>query len=240
MAAVTSIMRVQQILLGQINDLLRPLGLNFPRYEALMLLLFSLRGALPLGKMGERLQVHATSVTNIVDRLESDGFVRRSPHSRDRRTVLAEITPSGRRVAGRATRILNEASFSMSPFTSKELEGRMVSRRPQLGQRTAVFPTRSPLLSGVYRISTTDIASDQGFWSTSHAHSNLTPSGFTSRALRSSAPSPTATGVDRELDGTAQNVQERLSPQPRSRALRLPGYCPVGLAPLPFPLAIHA
>jgi len=52
MRAVTSIMRAQQILLGRLNELLKPLGLTFPRYEALMLLYYSRRGTLPLGLMG--------------------------------------------------------------------------------------------------------------------------------------------------------------------------------------------
>src|SRR3954463_9326257 len=96
MAAVTSIMRAQQVLLARLNDLLRPHGLTFPRYEALMLLSFTRTGALPLGKIGERLQVHRTSVTNIIDKLEADGFVRRVPHAADRRATLAEITDAGR------------------------------------------------------------------------------------------------------------------------------------------------
>ena len=95
MSAVTSIMRVQQILLARLNDELKPFDLTFPRYEALMLLYYSRRGALPLGKMGDRLQVHRTSVTNIIDGLERSGFVRREPHERDRRTTLAAITESG-------------------------------------------------------------------------------------------------------------------------------------------------
>src|SRR5690606_8477396 len=41
MAAVTSIMRVQQILLARLNDTLKPFDLTFPRYEALMLLFYS-------------------------------------------------------------------------------------------------------------------------------------------------------------------------------------------------------
>ena len=41
--------------------LLRPYGITFSRYEALVLLTFSRRGSLPLSKIGERLQVHATS-----------------------------------------------------------------------------------------------------------------------------------------------------------------------------------
>ena len=75
MSAVTSIMRVQQILLARLNDELKRFDLTFPRYEALMLLYYSRRGSLPLGKMGDRLQVHRTSVTNIIDGLERSGFV---------------------------------------------------------------------------------------------------------------------------------------------------------------------
>lgn len=75
MAAVTSIMRAQQILLAELDGVLKPYGLTFARYEALVLLTFSREGALPLRKMGERLMVHPTSVTNTIDRLETQGLV---------------------------------------------------------------------------------------------------------------------------------------------------------------------
>jgi DNA-binding MarR family transcriptional regulator len=122
MAAVTSIMRVQQLLMAELNALLKPLDLTFPRYEALMLLQFSSRGSLPLGKIGERLQVHRTSVTNIVDQLEGSGFVRRVPHDADRRAVLAEITPAGRRAATRATDALHAAEFGLGGADRDDLE----------------------------------------------------------------------------------------------------------------------
>jgi DNA-binding MarR family transcriptional regulator len=122
MAAVTSIMRVQQLLMAELNALLRPLALTFPRYEALMLLEFSARGSLPLGKVGERLQVHRTSVTNIVDQLERSGFVRRVPHDEDRRAVLAEITPAGRRAAAAATEALHGAEFGLGGTGRDDLE----------------------------------------------------------------------------------------------------------------------
>ena len=96
MAAITSIVRAQQLFLGRIDAVLRPLELTFARYEVLMLLLFSRRGALPLNKIGARLQVHPTSVTNAVDRLEEQDLIKRVPHSSDRRTTLAEILPVGR------------------------------------------------------------------------------------------------------------------------------------------------
>lgn len=122
MAAVTSIMRAQQLLLASLNEALKPFGLTFARYEALMLLLFSRSGGLPLGKIGERLQVHPTSVTNIIDQLESGGFVRRVPHESDRRTTLAELTKEGRRAAEKATKVLNDASFFTGPLGPRELD----------------------------------------------------------------------------------------------------------------------
>ena len=122
MAAVTSIMRAQQVLMARLNDILRPLSLTFPRYEALMLLSFTRTGALPLGKIGERLQVHRTSVTNIVDKLEADGLVRRVPHREDRRATLAEITGAGRETARRATEALNAAAFGIDALGNDEQE----------------------------------------------------------------------------------------------------------------------
>ena len=122
MVAVTSIMRAEQILIARLNALLRPWRLTFPRYEGLMLLHFSRSGSLPLGKMGARLQVHPTSVTNIVDGLERLGYVVREPHEQDRRTTLARITDEGRAAAEAATAALNEARFGTEPLHRGELE----------------------------------------------------------------------------------------------------------------------
>lgn len=134
MGAVTSIMRAQQILLARLNELLRPFDLTFPRYEALMLLFFSRNGSLPLGKMGERLQVHRTSVTNIVDGLEKLGYAERRPHERDRRTTLALLTDRGREVAQEATEILNAERFGTAPLSGDDLgELQAVLRRLRQG-----------------------------------------------------------------------------------------------------------
>ena len=121
MAVVTSVMRVQQIMLRDVEAVLRPFGLTFARYEVLMLLGFSRRRALPVGKVGERLQVHPASVTNAVDRLERDGFVERVANPADGRSVLAQITDAGRDVAEEATGALNEQVFSTLPLADSEL-----------------------------------------------------------------------------------------------------------------------
>jgi len=120
MAVVTSIMRVHQVLLSRVEAILRPLGLTFARYEVLMLLRFSRTGSLPVGKIGERLQVHPASVTNAVHRLEQDGFVVRSVNPADGRSVLAEITRNGREVTKGATVRLNDDVFSSVPMSSAQ------------------------------------------------------------------------------------------------------------------------
>lgn len=111
MAAITSVTRAHQIFMARVDAVLRPFELSFARYELLMVLLFSRRGSLPLNKLGSRLQVHPTSVTNAVDRLERQGLLRRVAHPTDGRTTLAEITPGGRRTARRATDALNSEVF---------------------------------------------------------------------------------------------------------------------------------
>ena len=122
MAFVTSIMRVQQICTAWTDDVLAPFDLTFARFEALRLLAFTRRGRLPLGKIGERLQVHPASVTNVIDRLEANGFVRRVPHPTDGRTTLAAITPRGRRLVATATDALNTKVFEQTGLSPAQLD----------------------------------------------------------------------------------------------------------------------
>ena len=71
--------------------------------------------------MGERLQLHPTSVTNIVDRLEGDGLVKRTPHPTDRRTTLAEITEAGRALQQAATASVTEVDFGLHGLTNRQV-----------------------------------------------------------------------------------------------------------------------
>jgi MarR family 2-MHQ and catechol resistance regulon transcriptional repressor len=52
---------------------------------------------LPLGQLAERLACVKSNITQLVDRLEVDGLVRRVPDSEDRRSTRAVITEEGRR-----------------------------------------------------------------------------------------------------------------------------------------------
>ncbi|MFC4377649.1 MarR family winged helix-turn-helix transcriptional regulator [Nocardia halotolerans] len=112
MALVTSLVRAQQIVMARVDEALKPSGLTFSRYELLQLLSFSRTGALPMAKASARLQVHPTSVTNAVDRLEAAGLVVRVPHPSDRRATLIEITAAGRKSVHAATKALNAEVFA--------------------------------------------------------------------------------------------------------------------------------
>jgi DNA-binding MarR family transcriptional regulator len=150
MAAATSVMRAQQIVLGRVDTALRPFGLTFARYEVLVLLHFSRRGSLPLGKMGDLLMVHPASITNAIDRLERDGLVRRTPHPTDGRTVLAEITADGRERVLLATCELEDISFGLGELGEESAES--AERVTELGRelRHAVgdFTCHGPRRSG--------------------------------------------------------------------------------------------
>jgi DNA-binding MarR family transcriptional regulator len=121
MAAVTSIMRAQQVLLARVDGKLAEFDLSFARFELLRLLAFTRHGELPLGKLGVRLQVHPTSITSAVDRLEVQGFVERQRHPTDGRTTLAVITRSGRRTVERATEVLNDEVFADIGLSEREV-----------------------------------------------------------------------------------------------------------------------
>jgi DNA-binding MarR family transcriptional regulator len=120
MEAVTSLMRVHQLVITELDERLRPLELTFARFEVLVLLAFSRRGSLPLGKIGERLQVHATSVTPLVKRLEASGYLTRNKHPEDGRAVLAEITPLGREITERARAVITDAQFGLGSLDEEQ------------------------------------------------------------------------------------------------------------------------
>ncbi|QXC63302.1 MarR family transcriptional regulator [Aquihabitans sp. G128] len=120
MQAATSIMRAQQIVLARVDEALRPWSLTFARYEVLVLLTFAKEGVLPLGKMGDRLMLHQASITNLVDRLEQQGHLRRVPHPTDRRTTLAELTPAGRATAAEATEAVVAATIGVAELTGRD------------------------------------------------------------------------------------------------------------------------
>ena len=136
MVAVTSVMRAHQILLARVESALRPYDLSFSRFELLRLLAFSRTGALPITKASDRLQVHVTSVTHAIRRLEADGLVQRMPHPTDGRTTLVAITDLGRSTVEDATVTLNKEVFAdigMTDAQARSLVSSVESLRHHAG-----------------------------------------------------------------------------------------------------------
>lgn len=121
MVAATSLARGHQIVLGRINQALAEHELTFSRYEALALLSFARNQSMGMARMGERLQVHPTSVTSTIDRLERDGLVARSPNPDDRRATLATLTDVGREVLDKATASLEAIRWGMGDIDDDTL-----------------------------------------------------------------------------------------------------------------------
>lgn len=145
MSLVISVMRIHQLFLARVDQVLRPLSLTFARYEVLALLSFTRRGSLPMNKITKRLQVHATSTTNSVDRLEAADLARRVPHPGDGRTTLVQITDSGRALVARATDALNATVFSQ-PGLDAERTRDLLSGLGEL--RSALETPHGPAASG--------------------------------------------------------------------------------------------
>jgi DNA-binding MarR family transcriptional regulator len=61
--------------------------------------------SLPLSQLAGRLSCVKSNITQLVDRLEADGFVARQAAPRDRRTRLAALTSAGRKAVKEGTRV---------------------------------------------------------------------------------------------------------------------------------------
>ena len=98
---------------------LNAIGLSFAKLVALKTL--SEAGeSLPLGQLAERLSCVKSNITQLVDRLEADGFVIREPDPHDRRTRLAVLTGAGRKACKEGTRVRREAERRLLGKLTKE------------------------------------------------------------------------------------------------------------------------
>ncbi len=69
-------------------------GTTLPRFDV-MAALWRRQGGVTMSELSRMLLVSNGNATTVVDRLEADGFVRRTPSEADRRTVFVALTPEG-------------------------------------------------------------------------------------------------------------------------------------------------
>src|SRR3954452_18135137 len=98
---------------------LSAVGLSIPKLAALNRLVEA-GDSLPLGQLAERLACVKSNVTQLIDRLEADGFVTRAPDPGDRRSRLAVITEQGRKAYAEGARIKRDAEEQLFSVLSDD------------------------------------------------------------------------------------------------------------------------
>ena len=93
-----NLVRTSELLVKRIAELVQPFDLT-PSSGLVLAILADFGEPLPPNKIAERLIISRASVTSLIDSLERRRYVRRAPHSTDRRMLLIELTDTGRQVA---------------------------------------------------------------------------------------------------------------------------------------------
>lgn len=114
--------RVQQ---DRLEEALRQVGLSRAKMEALSQLVRA-GDPMPLRALADGQRCVPSNMTTLVDRLESEGLVRRVDDPADRRSVRAELTPLGRELAAAGAeahaRVQEEFASSLSPSDLSTLQ----------------------------------------------------------------------------------------------------------------------
>ena len=104
---------------ARVESRLAEIGLSLPKLAALHQL--SQAGdSLPLGQLAERLACVKSNVTQLVDRLEADGFVTREADPSDRRSRLAVITESGKSAYQKGSQIRQQSEREIFGALTRE------------------------------------------------------------------------------------------------------------------------
>jgi DNA-binding MarR family transcriptional regulator len=90
-----SILHAAKAIEDRIEGALSSVGLSMAKQSALTAL-EAAGEPLTLSELAEKLSCVRSNITQLVDRLETDGLVRRVADADDRRSVRAELTPLGR------------------------------------------------------------------------------------------------------------------------------------------------
>ena len=119
-ATLFTFLDVADRLYERVGQALASVGLSYPKYEVLKCLSES-GDAVSLGSLAEEQSCARSNITQLVDRLETEGLVRRVPDPTDRRSVRAELTEQGMAAAreGKTQMDLALAEFAAS-FTTPE------------------------------------------------------------------------------------------------------------------------
>jgi DNA-binding MarR family transcriptional regulator len=92
--ALSAVLEAADRLQKRLEQALVEAGLSISKFDALDQLM-SAREPLTLGDLASQLHCVRSNITQLVDRLEADGLVKRGSCPADRRAVRAKVTPVG-------------------------------------------------------------------------------------------------------------------------------------------------
>jgi DNA-binding MarR family transcriptional regulator len=111
---------------AEVEAKLGAIGLSLAKLAALKAL-SDAGESLPLTQLADRLSCVKSNITQLVDRLEADGFVQRQSDPGDRRARLATLTAAGRKACKEGSRVQQSAEQSLlrklSAAESRQLAG---------------------------------------------------------------------------------------------------------------------
>lgn len=117
---------------AEVESKLSAVGLSLPKLLALKALAEA-GESLPLGQLAERLSCVKSNITQLVDRLEADGFVERKPDPDDRRSRLAVLTAAGRKACREGARVQREAERDLLATLTRDGSRQLAALLEKLG-----------------------------------------------------------------------------------------------------------
>jgi len=121
-----SLLHAAQAVERRLDGKLEGIGLSLPKLGALTKLVLA-NESLSLSELAARLTCVRSNITQLVDRLEADGFVRREEDPKDRRTVRAALTPLGQERQAAGARLVDEVEDELNK-TLSHLDREIVDR----------------------------------------------------------------------------------------------------------------
>ena len=112
-----SLLHAAQLVEDKLEGALGKVGLSMAKYSALQNLADAGQ-PLTLSELAERLSCVRSNITQLVDRLEGEGLVRRVDDPSDRRSVRAELTALGKEKAEAGAVELAKAQSDLSEVMS--------------------------------------------------------------------------------------------------------------------------
>ena len=113
--------RVMRRVYDYYEQRLSPFGLTTSQYFVFNALWMG--DGISIGELGERVYLDSSTLTGIIDRMETSGYVERRPNPDDRRSVLVFLTSKAREMGPRILKFADELDATLrQQFSQEEMD----------------------------------------------------------------------------------------------------------------------